>query len=352
MTGTALLWFRSYLKDGTQSVYINGKSSSAAPLRYGVPQGSVLGPLLFTIYTLPLGDLLRDEGVFFHLYADDTQLYLSFDFLSSSSVVDCVTRMQHCVSRVKAWMTSNKLKLNDDKTEVLFICNQFYHSSLSVDEFMIDDTSIKPGKYARNIGAMFDSCMNMKEQVTSLCKASHFQLRNIGKIRKHISYDACETLIHAFVSSRLDCGNALLYGLPDCQIKRLQYILNTAARILTLTPSSDHITPILKSLHWLPIRQRISYKILLLTFKALNGTAPRYLSDLLVPHSCSRSLRSSEQHLLLIPKVNAKSFGQRAFSYAAPYLWNNLPLQIRSIDNLNRFKAGIKTFLFHQYFEE
>jgi len=344
---TALEWFKSYLTGRTQAVSIENDSSKPVTLQYGVPQGSVLGPLLYTIYTLPLGDLLRNAGISYHFYADDTQLYLSFDYNDPSSQLECLEAMQRCVSLVKYWMTQNKLKLNDDKTEVIFISSRFCQKPSALDKFAVDSTVIQPATAVRNIGVMFDNTMAMSEQVTAICRAAHFHLRNIGRIRKCITYEACDKLIHAFVTSRIDCCNSVLYGLPASQLNRLQRMIHIAARILTLTPPSSHMTPILKNLHWLPIEQRIHYKILLLTFKALNGLAPQYLSSLLQPYSVEAyALRSNDNNKLVQPKARTKTYGERAFACAAPTLWNRLPVEIRSITSVNCFKTSIKTLLF------
>ena len=141
----------------------------------------------------------------------------------------------------------------------------------------------------------------------------------IAKIRNYLSQHNAETLVHAFISSKLDFCNALLYGLPQSVIDRLQYVQNCAARLVTRTRSS-----VLRRLHWLPVRQRITYKILLLTYKALNGMAPKYIADLLQPYTPTRQLRSSSKNLLVTPKSNLKFYGDRSFQVAAPRLWNSL----------------------------
>ena len=349
ITNTALQWFESYLSGRTQSVSVESEYSTPVPLKYGVPQGSVLGPLLYTIYTLPLGDILREADVSFHLYADDTQLYLSFDFTDPSSQAECLDMMQNCVSRIKRWMTSNKLKLNDDKTEVIYISSRFYQDQICIGNFAIDNTPIIPASCARNIGVLFDNIMAMDKQVTAICKSAHFHLRNIGRIRKSVTYEATEKLMHAFVTSRLDCCNAILYGLPEMQIKRLQRMLHIAARILTLTPSSHDIQPVLVNLHWLPVTQRIDYKILLLTFKALHGLAPSYLSELLELEAKTSTVTTRNMNTYrLEPKTTRTiTYGDRAFSAAAPFLWNKLPKDVRLTTKIEPFKGKIKTYLFN-----
>ena len=181
----------------------------------------------------------------------------------------------------------------------------------------------------QNLGVIFDQTMSFNEQISKIFKSSHYHLRNIGKIRKYLDESSTETLIHAFVTSKLDYCNALLNGLPKYQINRLQLVLNTAARVVTHTRKFEHITPVLIGLHWLPVSYRITFKILLLTYKALNILAPSYLSDLLSQRCNVRSLRSRSQELLSIPRSRTVTHGDMAFSIASPRLWNELPLTLR-----------------------
>jgi hypothetical protein len=192
----------------------------------------------------------------------------------------------------------------------------------------------------------------VNQQVNNICKVAHFHLRNLGAVRKFISQEACAKLVHAFITSRLDYGNSLLSGIPDYQIYRLQRILHIAARIVTLSPASHDITNVLQNLHWLPIKQRIRYKILLLTFRALQGTAPEYLSELLVYYKPEKNLRSAEKDLLVVPKTNLVSAGDRAFSAVAPKEWNKLPHHIKTTKTLGAFKTSIKTYLFREVYND
>ena len=152
-----------------------------------------------------------------------------------------------------------------------------------------------------------------------------------------------EILVHAFVSSKLDYCNSLLYGLPKHMISSLQSVQNTAARVVTVTKKFDHITPVLIQLHWLRVHFRISFKVLLLVYKALIGMAPLYIMELLSHCTCSRSLRATDQKLLAVPKSRLKPYGDRAFSVAAPKLWNERPLDLRNLDTINLFKKHLKT---------
>ena len=177
-----------------------------------------------------------------------------------------------------------------------------------------------------------------------------YHIRYIACIRRFLSEESTKALVHAFVTCRLDNCNSLLYGLPKNQIEKLQRVQNCAGRLVVNARRHDHITPVLKDLHWLPVDQRIVFKILLFTYKALNGLAPSYLSDLVKFYAPERNLRSSSQNFLAVPFSKTKSYGDRAFSVCAPTLWNDLPLQLTSSASFNILKSNLKTFLFKYAF--
>ena len=196
-----------------------------------------------------------------------------------------------------------------------------------------------------------DRSLDMQDHVKSVCKSTYNNLRNISRIRKYLTEDAAATIIHSLVISKLDSLNALLYGLPDTILQKLQLIQNHAAKLVVRKKKFDHVTPIMVSLHWLPIPYRIKYKILLLTHKCVNGKAPEYLSSLVTQYEPGRALRSSDCYLLKEKKMRLKTYGDRAFSAAAPRLWNTLPITLRKCDDEDSFKKGLKTFLFRQAFD-
>ena len=246
-------------------------------------------------------------------------------------------------------MKNNMLKLNDDKTDVLYIASPHFKKQLQSPVFAVDKTTVNASVSARNIGVIFDESLNMSEHISSVCKTCYLHLRNIGSIRKYLTQDACTKLVHSLVTSRIDYCNSLLVGLPSSSLQRLQRMLNTAARIVSLLPKHHHITPVLHSLHWLPVEQRIKYKVLLFVFKSLHQSAPSYLCELISQYQPSRTLRSADQMSLCVPKSNTK-YGDRAFAICGPSFWNNLPVSLRQSQSIDAFKRDLKTFLFCEAF--
>ena len=210
----------------------------------------------------------------------------------------------------------------------------------------IGSTTIAPSPSVRNLGVIFDQTLTLEKHVNNICRTCYMHLRNISKVRKYLSQDATKSLVHALVMSRLDYANVLLYGLPEYMIAKLQKVQNTCARITMRTPRRDHISPILRGLHWLPVRERLQYKVLLYVYKGLNGLAPSYIMDMVKIYTPTRSLRSNDKMLLTVPVYKSATYGKRTFSYCAAELWNPLPLNLKMSPSLNSFKSQLKTFLF------
>jgi exonuclease III len=348
---TALAWFDSYLRRRTNAVAVGNSTSEPTELSFGVPQGSVLGPVLFTIYTMPLSSIIASHGLKYHFYADDTQIYLSFKAQDQSSFDENLLKIENCIVSIKSWMSENMLKLNDDKTEVLFITSPYYQKKLNFRQVKVNQTVITNAQSARNIGVIFDTNMLMKEHVKSVCQKSHFHLRNVGLIRKYLTENACATLIHSLISTRLDYCNSLLSKLPANTIQPLQRVQNTAARIVSLTRKRDHITPVLAALHWLPVKQRIMFKVLIFIFRCIHSTAPSYLSKLIVIAQPKYETRSAD-HITLEYKTPRNNYSERSFSTYGPMLFNALPSNIREITDFDYFKSAVKTYLFKAAFEK
>lgn len=210
----------------------------------------------------------------------------------------------------------------------------------------IGDDVINPSTSARNIGAVMDQNLSMSDHISAVARGAWFHLRQIAKIRPYLDQDSAKSLIHSFVSSRLDSFNSLLYGIPNYEINKLQRIQNAAAKVIAGLRKHDHVTPTLINLHWLPVLYRIDYKILVLVYKALNDLAPEYISSLLKRKTTPRTLRNDNIVYLIVPSKNNVTYGERAFCFAGPHLWNLLPAECKTASSLNIFKRRLKTHLF------
>ena len=293
---------------------------------------------------------LRSFGMSMHGYADDTQIYTSF--CPGLDELSALERLEACVSFIRSWMKENKLKLNDDKTEFIILGSRRNLKKVISKNIWIGEHQIKPSACVRNIGGYFDAEMRMEVQVKETCRTAWFNLLKIRKIREYLTKDQVKTVIHAYITSRLDNNNALLFKLPKVHRSKLQIIQNCAARvIMTGVRKFDHVSPTLYELHWLPIAKRIDFKILLITYKALHGHGPLYLKELLQYKKQYWNTRSADDSSLLeIPKTRLTTYGDHAFYFSAPTLWNRLPLDVRSKPTISSFKHSLKTFLFGEAF--
>ena len=342
LTDCALSFMISYLQDRSQSVCIGDTKSESTPVCTGVPQGSVLGPLLFSMYTTPLTNVLSSAGVSFHFYADDTQIYLSFP--PNDSILNLL-QLSGILDTVHSWLTSNRLVVNPSKTEYILIGTGQQRSKLSDPSIVFHHNKLSPVDALRNLGVVFDPDLSHKKHVTKICQTSFLYIRQLRQIREYLDLNSSKTLANALVISRLDYCNSLLFGLPNSTLHRLQLIQNSLARAtVPQTKRYDHITPILKQLHWLPVLKRIEYKIAMTTFNVLTNKQPVYLAELLVPVKNS-ARRSSNKNLLVAPLIKSAN-GRRSFSFAAPTVWNSLPQHIRDCKTTATFKKCLKTFLF------
>jgi hypothetical protein len=345
--GTALSWLTSYLIDRKQIVVVNGTMGDEYPLSWGVPQGSVMGPLYFAMYTGSISNTISAHpGVNHIMYADDTQLYI---VLKQNELASGASILEHCITDVKSWSSQNSLLLNGGKTEVIHIASQFRKRNPSPD-LIIDGVRITPSTSAKDLGVIVDNAVTMKEHIKKISRAASFGIFKIGKLRQYLDRTSTERLVNALVTSHLDYCNSLLINLPASHLAPLQSIQNTAARLITRSKKFQHITPVLHSLHWLPIPRRTQFKVLLLTYKILRNHEPSYLAELLSSRTRpSINLRSSSSSQFAPgPRTNTR-YGDRAFSVCAPTLWNSLPSYIQNAQTIGSFKTQLKTHLFNGF---
>jgi len=351
VTNCALKWLKSYFSDRSTSVCVNGVHSATCKLDYGLPQGSIVGPLCFSIYTMPIGRIIRRHGLEYHFYADDIQLYVHFDPSSNLSIESALSTLTNCISDIQVWMTCNYLKLNNDKTEFFVAISSFNKRRLPSVKLQIGNDIIEPSQTVRNLGVIFDTEMSMSNQISTLSRNVTFHLRNISRIRRYLDFDTCHNVIRSLILSRLDYGNILLVGSNATVISRLQLLQNWAAKLIFHASKRDHATPLLKQLHWLPVKNRIHFKVLTFIFKCITGLGPAYLSSCLTLYTPGhRGLRSANDTTRLVElRIRYRTLGSaadKAFCFYGPKLWNQLPISLRTSTSLNTFKKGLKTYLF------
>ena len=279
------------------------------------------------------------------MYADDSLLYITMNPDLRHSTI---SSLEQCTIDIQSFFLENKLSCNPSKTEIARLYSRF-SNRMPIHSLNINQQCILISKEARNLGVSFDKHLTMSKHANNLCSTASLALRNFGRIRKYLDKSSTERLVHAFITSKLDYCNSLLYGLPAKQLSKIQRLQNSAVRLVTKTKRKDHTTPVLRQLHWLPINERIVFKVLL-TFKIINGLAPSYLSCLLEHYVPKRTPRSASKGLLIVPKSTTTTYGDRTFSIAAPKLWNNLPATIRNAVSINQFKSLVKTNLCNIYF--
>ena len=344
--GKVLAWFTSYVSDRTQCVLIDGIKSVPAPLSFGVPQGSVLGPVLFTLYSQPLSDVMSLHDCQFHKYADDTELSAS---ATPDNFPNATQTLVNCTNNVLQWMDSNKLKLNTDKTEVMAVGSTSCLSRVTEGSVIMGGSVIAFQDSVRYLGVRLDPTLSMKDHVSSVCRACFLELRRIASIKKFLTHDAVIKLVTAAILSRLDYCNSTFAGITDEQFTRLQRVQNAAARLVLSKRKRDHVTPLLRELHWLPVKARCHYKLAVLAYRHFDGSLAPSLSAALTTRTTTRTLRSSHERLLVVPRYNLMTAGRRSFSVAAPMIWNSLPSTLRHAPSLGQFKTNLKTHLFHAF---
>ena len=347
--GTALSWFHSFLTGRSQTVTINHVLSDILCVIFGVPQGSVLGPVLFNIYCSSIVKVFSSCGFSILNYADDNTGYISFSCSSELHVFNQL--LPSLLEKLKSWMHSHFLKLNESKTQIMVFGRPRTLSSIQTQSFKLSNTNdklIELSQKMKYLGVILDPHLSFDHHINFVTSQCYALLRNISNIRQFLDISSTESLVHAVITSRLDMCNSLFAGINKSLITKLQRVQNRASRIILLKGHHQGVPSSLRlqKLHWLNINQRITFKVLLITFKCAHDISPVYLSSLLEQNHSSSRYPNTLSLNLFTPRT---AFGHRSFAYFAPRLWNALPLSLRSCECLNTFKKKLKTYLFTSY---
>jgi hypothetical protein len=338
-------WLSSYLDNRHQYVQLGRHRSTSVLCSSGVPQGGVLSALLFIAYVAPVGDVISGCGMEYHQYADDTQLFIA---VRAATIQSDLSVIEVCSTFVQQWFAINELLLNPDKSEVIFFgTNAQLKSIAAIDVVVVGGSSLPVATELKSLGVILDSRLSFDSHVAAVCRACNYHIWALRHIRKLLTDDVARTLACSIVATRLDYCNSLLHGASSGNIAKLQRVQNSLARVVLQAPKLTHGAPLLRSLHWLPVAQRITFKMAVITFKARKTSTPAYLNNLLIDRSSSSSmsLRSSNQPMLAVRRCRTEC-ARRAFSVAAPEIWNKLPADIQLSDTDSIFRKRLKTFLF------
>ena len=306
ISGIALSWFQSYLSERKQFVKISCSSSTPVSLRFGVPQSSVLGPILFSLYTSPISEIIQKHDVLYHQFAEDITLSTGASYLDPHP---SLTKISECITELNLWFSNNHLMLNPNKNEVMFVGSPILLSKSNLPtEVIFDGTTLSVTSKLKILGVTLDSRLNFTHFVSQIIQASNFHLHAIRQARKFLPFDTALALIISLVFSRIDYCNSLLCRLPNCLISKLQSLQNRAAKTALQADyySSSHTC--LDRLHWLPVVLRAQFKLLRLTANTLYFNQPAYLYDRLSIRQTSESLRSSNSGLCLHQPVSSNPF--------------------------------------------
>ena len=252
----ALGWFKSYLSGRIHLVKVGSTPSHPAALQYGVPQGSVLGSILFSLYTNPISSVIHSHSsISHHFYINDTQLYIT---LSPTNFSHSVQKLKDCLNNIQNFMFTIKLKLNPEKTEFILIGSKNNRKQrLSYFPINILGNQVSPAQSVRNLEVVFDSNFSFSDPVSQVIKSARVHARDLYRIRPLLDLNTSVLLANALVSSKLDYSNSLFLSLIDFELRRLHLVQNSLCRVVTRSSKYSHITPQLKKLHWLPVKYRI-----------------------------------------------------------------------------------------------
>ena len=297
------------------------------------------------MYIKPLSAIIDSHSIIHRSFADDLQSYMS---APPDRISELLHSMQSCISDVKAWATANMHKLNDDKTELMLVTSKrTKHLHNLPTSVTIGNAQIPFKQSVKNLGLTLDCHLTMNAHVSNIARTCHFELRRLASIRRFLTSTATATLVSAFALSRIDYCNSLLLGSTHDATSNLQRTQTYSARVILRLPKSSSMTIHLRSLNWLPVKVRSTYKIACLCYHCHSSTAPSCVTDMLHKKPLqSRNTRSSSytMHLLNRPAHSKATLGDRSFSFASSSVWNSIPNDVRCAPSVSSSQSRLKTY--------
>ena len=338
--GTALKWFESFLLNRTQKIKIGDSYSDLTNLLYGVAQGSVLGPPLFNIYIRPLRRYLMVTFFTLFGFADDHQLIKSF--LPVFQIHALSSDIQYCFEKITDFMNEFFLKLNASKTKILVIMPPSLAHEIRIRGTFVNGACIRFVSSAKNLGVILDDELSFKKQIVKVVKSCFFTIRNLSRIKPFLTVHQVQIGICAGIFSLLDYCNSLYFGINEKLLEKLQSVQNAAVNLLRKKSGrrDESKRECMRKCHWLPIRERILFKMALLMHKGMHQrSSPMWLQNLI-------EFNVSERTLKLVQHPFRTSYGKRSFTRTGPRLWNLLPSNVKDHCDTEKFKSELKTYLF------
>ena len=306
--GKSLDWFKSYLYRRSYKINIGESFSNSQDLNFSVPQGSLCVPVLYNAYASMMKSIVPSD-IAIHAYADNHALKKEFNSSVPLDEVEAAELLSRCLDDVRSGMNSCHLKMNTDKTEAIMFGSKQQIRKCSLDAIKVCGDSIPYSQLIKYLGVCIDGNLSLDNHIAAKCRIAMFNLFKIANIRNLLTTEACHTVVLTVVISHLDYANAIMVGLPEKHIGKLQRVQNMVAKVVLKRSKYTSFKASLQSLHWLPFTSRIDFKIAVLVYKCLHGKALEYLQNFLITFIPKRGGLRSEAIIdrLIVPRTEKET---------------------------------------------
>ncbi len=345
VSSSCLEWFRSYLSQRYQAVRINSVLSEKLLVVSGVPQGSILGPLLFSIYVNDLPSVSQDCTS--DCYVDDTKLLMSFHVEDSTIAM---TKINCDLLRIRNWCFDNCLLLNPNKTKLIVFGSRQMMKKIPDFKLSLLQKELIPAEFVKDLGVMFDSNLSFDKHILATVSSCMSKLGQISRAKHAFSKDLLVKIINALVFSKLFYCSSVWSNTSNSNIRKLQSVQNFAARIVSGRRKFDHITPVLKELRWLPVKTQLYYRDATLAFKCMMGCAPSYLASQFITRGDVTGRKTRNSQKLNIPLFKSAA-GQKTFYYRIVTLWNGIEEHLKLCSTISSFRYNLRNQLLQDFMQ-